>query len=76
MRAAGLLATLNTDDPALIDLDLGAEYAAVAEAFDWGWQEMVEVALDGVEACWLDGGDKAVLRRRVEEAATALRPDE
>ena len=76
MRAAGLLATINTDDPALIDLDLGAEYAAVAEAFDWGWQEMVEVALDGVEACWLDGGDKAVLRRRVEEAATALRPDE
>jgi adenosine deaminase len=76
MRAAGLLATINTDDPALIDLDLGAEYAAVAEAFDWGWQEMVEVSLDGVEACWLDGGDKAVLRRRVEEAATALRPDE
>jgi adenosine deaminase len=26
MRAAGLLATLNTDDPALTDLDLGQEY--------------------------------------------------
>ena len=37
MRAAGLLATVNTDDPAFIDLDLGAEYAAVAEAFGWGW---------------------------------------
>ena len=41
MRAAGLLATLNTDDPAFIDLDLGAEYAAVAAAFGWGWPEMV-----------------------------------
>jgi adenosine deaminase len=32
MRAAGLLATLNTDDPALIELDLGTEYRSVAEA--------------------------------------------
>ena len=37
MREAGLLATLNTDDPAFIDLDLGEEYRAVAEAFGWGW---------------------------------------
>jgi adenosine deaminase len=58
MRAAGLLATVNTDDPAFIDLDLGAEYAAVAHAFGWGWPEMIEVALDGIEACWLDESDK------------------
>jgi adenosine deaminase len=75
MRDAGLLATVNTDDPALIDLDLGAEYGAVADAFGWGWQQMVEVSLDGVEACWLDDGGKAELRRRVTEAAQALRPD-
>lgn len=74
MRAAGLLATVNTDDPALIDLDLGAEYAAVAEAFGWGWRQMVEVSLDGVEACWLDDAGKAALRRRVEQAASALAP--
>ena len=65
MRAAGLLATVNTDDPALSDLDLGKEYAAVARAFDWGWEEMVRVALDGIEACWLDESDKAELRTRV-----------
>lgn len=75
MREAGLLATVNTDDPALIDLDLGAEYAAVAAAFGWGWDTMVDVSLDGVEACWLDGDDKAALRRTVEEAATTLRPE-
>jgi adenosine deaminase len=68
MRSAGLLATLNTDDPALIDLDLGAEYAAVAEAFRWGWPEMVSVALDGVEACWLDAAAKAALRERISAA--------
>lgn len=74
MRAVGLLATVNTDDPAFIDLDLGAEYAAVANAFGWGWREMVDVALDGVEACWLDEGDKADLRSRIETAASTLNP--
>ncbi len=69
MREAGLLATLNTDDPAFIDLDLGQEYRAVAEAFGWGWPEMVTIALDGVDACWLDADDKAALRRRVAAAA-------
>jgi adenosine deaminase len=69
MRAAGLLATLNTDDPAFIDLDLGQEYCAVAEAFAWGWPEMVTIALDGVDACWLDADEKAALRRRIVTTA-------
>ena len=33
LRASGLLATLNTDDPALSDLDLGIDYRSVAAAF-------------------------------------------
>jgi adenosine deaminase len=74
MRAAGLLATLNTDDPAFIDLDLGAEYAAVAAAFGWGWPEMVDIALDGVEACWLDDADKQALVERVLGDAADLDP--
>ena len=68
MRAAGLLATVNTDDPALSDLDLGREYAAVAEAFGWGWDRMVELALDGIEASWLDDSEKSDLRARVAMA--------
>ena len=62
----------------MIDLDLATEYAAVQAAYSYhiSRDEMVAIALDGVEASWLDEGDKAVLRRRVEEAATALRPDE
>jgi adenosine deaminase len=75
MRSSGLLATLNTDDPTLINLDLGAEYRSVAAAFGWGWDEMVAIALDGVEACWLDDAGKAELRQRIDEAAVALAPD-
>jgi adenosine deaminase len=74
MRASGLLATLNTDDPSLIDLDLGREYRSVADAFGWGWDEMVVIALDGVEACWLDDAAKAEVRQRINEAAVALAP--
>jgi adenosine deaminase len=74
MRAAGLLATVNTDDPAMTDLDLGKEYAAVAEAFGLDWDAMVGIALDGVEATWLDDDDKRALRARVFDAGAALRP--
>jgi adenosine deaminase len=73
MRSAGLLATLNTDDPALTDLDLGQEYRAVAEVFQWGFDEMVAIAQDGVDATWLDDADKADLRRRTDDRAASLR---
>lgn len=71
MRDAGLLATLNTDDPALTDLDLGYEYRSVSEAFGYGWDDMVAIALDGIEACWLDEVDKVPLRQRVRSVAVA-----
>ena len=72
MREAGLLATLNTDDPALTDLDLGREYQSCMEAFGYRWEDMVAIALDGVEATWLDESDKRELRARVERAAAEL----
>jgi adenosine deaminase len=74
MRAAGLLATLNTDDPALTDLDLGREYRAVAGAYGWGFDEMVRVAHDGIDATWLDDPGKAALHRVTDERAAELRP--
>ncbi|MBL7495517.1 adenosine deaminase [Frankia sp. CNm7] len=72
MRAAGLLATVNTDDPAMTDLDLGYEYTSVAEAFGYTFDDMVTIALDGVEATWLDPDAKRALRTRVTAEAAAL----
>jgi adenine deaminase len=74
MRAAGLLATLNTDDPALTDLDLGQEYRSVMAAFGFDWADMTAIALDGVEASWLDESDKRELAARVEREAATLGP--
>lgn len=67
MREAGVLATLNTDDPALTDLDLGREYLAVCDAYGWGFDEMVTVARDGVDATWLDDSGRSELHRVIDQ---------
>ncbi len=72
MRQAGLLATLNTDDPAMTDLDLGKEYRSVARALKMPWDEMRAVALDGVEATWLDDGEKRAMRGAFEAEIAAI----
>ena len=71
-RASGRGAEVSSHDPALTDLDLGEEYRSVMAAFGYGWDEMVAIALDGVEATWLDDSDKRELRARVEREAAAL----
>ncbi|MET0233356.1 MAG: adenosine deaminase [Kibdelosporangium sp.] len=74
MRASGLLATVNTDDPAMIDLDLATEYAAVRNAYGYDWDEMVAIAQDGVTASWLDDDERSRLRDRIQQEADRLRP--
>ena len=74
MREAGLLATINTDDPGMTDLDLGKEYRTVAEAQRLTFEEVAAVALDGVEASWLDDTDKRELRASFEATLAELRP--
>lgn len=76
MRAAGLIATLNTDDPALTDLDLGAEYRAVRDAFGYDFAEMVAIAGHGIDASWLDDDDKRRLHTRLRDARRELQPDD
>ena len=65
MREAGLLATLNTDDPALVGLDLTQEYELCAAAFGYGADDMVEISLDGIAGSWLDDTEAAVLSDEV-----------
>ena len=76
MREAGLLATLNTDDPSMTDLDLGKEYRTVAAAFGLSFDDVAAIALDGVEAAWLDDGDRRTLRAEFEAEISALRSAE
>jgi adenosine deaminase len=74
MRDAGLLATINTDDPAMTDLDLGREYRSVARALGLDFEAMAAVSLDGIAASWLDDADRRTMRADFERTIAGLRP--
>jgi adenosine deaminase len=72
MRKAGLLVTINTDDPAMTGGDLGSEYRAVAEALEFSFEEMCQIAVEGIEATWLDDGERRALRTSFEREIAAI----
>jgi adenosine deaminase len=72
MLDAGLLVTINTDDPAMMDLDLGREYRNVGEAFDLDLDELGRLARTGIESTWLDPSDRAMLAREFDVALATL----
>lgn len=72
MRDAGLLATINTDDPAMTDLDLGREYRSVARVLGFSDREMADFAIDGIDASWLDDADRRSMRATFERDIAAL----
>ena len=72
MREAGLLMTVNTDDPAMMRWHLGREYEALADACGFDTAAMARIAIEGIDSTWLDEGGKARLRRRFEQEIAAL----
>ena len=69
MRDAGLLLTINTDDPAMENLDLGAEYENVANAFGLDIQALSAFAREGIESTWLDDSERRTLAAEFDAAA-------
>lgn len=59
MLTAGILLTLNTDDPTMLRYELGEEYATVAATFDLDLDVLEGISLGGVQASWMDVADKA-----------------
>jgi len=72
MLDAGLLVTINTDDPAMTDIDLGREYRAVADAHGFSIEAIAELAIEGIESTWLDAADRAALRTEFEATISEL----
>jgi adenosine deaminase len=66
MLEAGLLLTVNTDDPAMMRWDLGREYQALGEAMRYDLDTLARIAIDGIESTWLDPADRASLAREFE----------
>lgn len=73
MRELGLLATLNTDDPALVGLSLGAEYTNVPNAYSYDWPTVVQIAHDGVTATWASDDEKYRMHGMIDDVSMTLR---
>jgi adenosine deaminase len=59
---AGVRITINTDDPAMMQWDIGREYAAVGEAFGLDVAALGQMATDGIDSTWLEEPDRRTLR--------------
>jgi adenosine deaminase len=67
---AGVLVTINTDDPAMMSWDLGQEYRAVGEAYGLDIAQLSAMAIDGIESTWLDDSERRALRSEFKAALT------
>jgi adenosine deaminase len=68
----GLNVTLNTDDPTMMNTHIGKEYEEGCVGMGLGREQATKIALDGVDATWLDDIDKRALRHEFEEAIESL----
>ena len=68
---AGVRVTINTDDPAMMQWDLGREYSAVGEAYGLDVAALGEIAVDGIDSTWLDETDRRSLRAEFKAAIAA-----
>ena len=61
---AGMLVSVNTDDPAMFGLSLAGEYEALQRRLGFTDDEIRGLSLNAIESCWLPEGRKADLRSR------------
>lgn len=63
-RDAGVLVTVNSDDPGMMRFDIADEYVAVARAYGYPLEDMEDISLAGIDASWAPDDEKAALRSR------------
>jgi len=62
MVEAGLNVTINTDDPAMFETNLGHGFTTLFDTIGWGPDMARKFSLNSVEGSWLDESDKSALR--------------
>lgn len=62
---AGVLVTVNSDDPAYFGGYVGDNYLAIAEALDLSQDHIVQLAINSIEASFLPEDRKAALRYEI-----------
>jgi len=78
MLDAGLPIVFGTDDGALVDTDIGTEYALAVDWYGWNIDDVRAASMRGLDAAWLDDSDRRELRLtfgREFEALEDMLPD-
>ncbi|MGW2839031.1 adenosine deaminase [Streptomyces sp. NPDC001493] len=70
MVAAGVLVTVNSDDPPMFGTDLNNEYAVAARLLELDERGVAELAKNGVEASFMDPADKRKLAAEIDTYTT------
>ncbi|MEU3351400.1 adenosine deaminase [Streptomyces sp. NPDC037389] len=73
MVAAGVLVTVNSDDPPMFGTDLNTEYAVAARLLDLDARGVAGLARNAVEASFMDPAGKAALTAEIEAYTVAWR---
>ncbi|POX50187.1 adenosine deaminase [Streptomyces sp. Ru72] len=68
---AGVLVTVNSDDPPMFGTDLNSEYAVAARLLDLDERGLAALARNAVEASFLDDAGKAALSAEIDAYTTA-----
>ncbi|MEV6605177.1 adenosine deaminase [Kutzneria sp. NPDC051319] len=74
MLSAGVIVTLNTDDPPMFEATLEGEYLAVAEAFGLGAGDLRQLARNAVDASFLPAAAKSSLLAEIATTPTPASP--
>jgi len=69
---AGCMVTLNTDDPVLFRTSLTQEYIRLATGLNMGTNELESLAINAVQACYLDEEQKSQLKLEISSVCTGL----
>ena len=72
---AGLLVTVNSDDPPLFNTDLNNEYETLVDHFNFTADELAQASLNGVAASVLPEDEKAALDAEFREDIARLRAE-
>ncbi len=67
---AGLVVTINADDPAYFGGYIEENYLACWQALGLSAEQIIQLALNSVEACWLPEAAKKRLRTQIAHAAS------
>ncbi len=72
-REAGVLVTVNSDDPGMMGTTICDDYEAVTDRFGYDADTIEDIALGAIDASWAPAEEQVALRRRFVAEMAALR---